>query len=48
MQTFDQSLAHLIQIGTVTITEAMDSSTNPHDLRVVLEQRGIIQTGGQF
>jgi twitching motility protein PilT len=45
MTTFDQSLASLIQAGTIELAEAMATATNPHDLKVLLERRGILQTG---
>jgi twitching motility protein PilT len=45
MMTFDQSLAGLVAAGTIDIREAMNSATNPHDLKVLLERSGIIQTG---
>ncbi len=39
MQTFNQALAALVKAGTVKEEEAMASSTNPGDLRLLL--RGI-------
>ena len=45
MRTFDQSLANLMEDGTVTLQEALEGATNPHDLRVVLERRGLVRTG---
>jgi len=45
MRTFDQSLAELLSSGTIELREAMTAATNPHDLKVMLERRGIIQTG---
>jgi twitching motility protein PilT len=45
MTTFDQSLAGLVADGVIDVREAMNSATNPHDLKVILEQRGILQTG---
>jgi twitching motility protein PilT len=45
MCTFDQSLADLIQDGTIDLAEAMNTATNPHDLKVLLERKGILQTG---
>jgi len=29
----------------VDVREAMNSATNPHDLKVLLERRGVLQTG---
>jgi twitching motility protein PilT len=45
MLTFDQSLVELIRTGTIDLAEAMDTATNPHDLRVMLERKGILKTG---
>ncbi|MGO8871574.1 MAG: type IV pilus twitching motility protein PilT [Acidimicrobiales bacterium] len=45
MLTFDQSLVTLIADGTITLAEAMTTATNPHDLKVMLERKGIMQTG---
>ena len=45
MLTFDQSLVELISSGTIELAEAMSTATNPHDLRVMLERKGIIKTG---
>ena len=48
MQTFDQSLAQLIQEGAITVQEALHMSSNPHDLRVMLERRGLVTTGNRW
>lgn len=48
MRTFDQSLADLMQEGSITLQEALQMSSNPHDLRIMLEQRGLISTGGRW
>ncbi|MGP8059096.1 MAG: type IV pilus twitching motility protein PilT [Acidimicrobiales bacterium] len=48
MQTFDQSLAQLIQDDTITLQEALTNSSNPHDLRVMLERRGLVATGSRW
>jgi twitching motility protein PilT len=45
MMTFDQSLVGLIASGTITLAEAMATASNPHDLKVMLERGGIMQTG---
>ena len=45
MLTFDQSLVELLDAQRITLAEAMDAASNPHDLRVMLEQRGIMKTG---
>lgn len=45
MQTFDQSLAHYLQNGVIDLREAMNTATNPHDLKVMLERMGVLQAG---
>jgi twitching motility protein PilT len=45
MMTFDQSLVTLIADGTIDLAEAMTTASNPHDLKVMLERKGIMQTG---
>jgi twitching motility protein PilT len=45
MMTFDQSLVTLIADGTVELAEAMSTASNSHDLKVMLERKGIMQTG---
>jgi twitching motility protein PilT len=41
MQTFDQSLLRLVQLGSVTVADAMDSASKPHDFTLMLEQAGL-------
>ena len=45
MQTFDQGLVHLLQQGAIDLREAMNTASNPHDLKVMLERAGLVQTG---
>ena len=45
MLTFDQSLVNLLSDGTIDLAEAMSTASNPHDLKVMLERRGILGTG---
>jgi twitching motility protein PilT len=45
MLTFDQSLVTLLSEGTIDLEEAMNTATNPHDLKVMLERKGIMGTG---
>jgi twitching motility protein PilT len=45
MVTFDQSLAALLAGGRISLAEAMATASNPHDLKVMLERQGILQTG---
>ncbi|MHB8680569.1 MAG: type IV pilus twitching motility protein PilT, partial [Acidimicrobiales bacterium] len=48
MQTFDQSLAGLIKGGEINLRDAMNAASNPHDLKVMLERMGVVQTGRGF
>jgi twitching motility protein PilT len=41
MQTFDQSLFSLVTKGLVTIADALDSASEEHDFRLMLEQAGL-------
>lgn len=45
MVTFDQSLAALLATGRISLAEAMATASNPHDLKVLLERQGVLQTG---
>jgi twitching motility protein PilT len=38
MQTFDQALVKLVQDGLVTVDDAMEASTNPHDFHLALKE----------
>jgi twitching motility protein PilT len=44
MQTFDQALVKLYQSGAVDLRGAMMTASNPHDLKVMLQQRGLVGT----
>ena len=44
MQTFDQSLVKLYQEGSIDLRGAMMTASNPHDLKVMLQQRGLVGT----
>lgn len=48
MQTFDQSLAMLIKTQTISLRDAMNAASNPHDLKVMLERMGVVPTGRGF
>jgi twitching motility protein PilT len=48
MHTFDQSLAQLLADGLITLQEALQVASNPHDLRVLLERRGLVSTGSNW
>jgi twitching motility protein PilT len=45
MVTFDQSLAKLFEEGKVNLREALASASNPHDLQVMLQTKGLVSTG---
>jgi len=47
MQTFDQSLVNLLEQGIIDLSAAMESSSNPHDLRVALQQRGLMPSAAR-
>jgi twitching motility protein PilT len=42
MQTFDQALVSLLEQGTIDLRAATQAASNPHDLRVALQKRGLI------
>ncbi|MDA8040031.1 MAG: ATPase, T2SS/T4P/T4SS family, partial [Actinomycetota bacterium] len=42
MQSFDQALVNLIEAGIIDLRAAAQASSNPHDLRVALQQRGLM------
>jgi twitching motility protein PilT len=46
MQTFDQALVRLIEAGMIDLRAAMTTASNPHDLRVELQRRGMLTAGG--
>jgi twitching motility protein PilT len=41
MQTFESSLLELVQRGLVSIENALEASTNPHDMNLRLQQAGL-------
>ena len=42
MQTFDQALLKLLEEGQIDMRGAMSAATQPHDLKVMLQQRGLL------
>ena len=42
MQTFDQALVALIEQGEIDLRGAMAAASSPHDLKVMLQQRGLV------
>ena len=47
MQTFDQGLVTLLEQGVIDLRSATQASSNPHDLRVALQQRGLVPAGAR-
>lgn len=45
MQTFDQALARLFEDGQIDLRGAMLAASSPHDLKVLLQARGLVGTG---
>ena len=43
MQTFDQHLTDLFRDGVITLDDAMEASTSPHDLTVELRRLGLLK-----
>ncbi|HEV8297498.1 MAG TPA: PilT/PilU family type 4a pilus ATPase [Acidimicrobiales bacterium] len=44
MQTFDQALVRLYEEGLIDVAGAMSTATSPHDLKIMLQQRGLVTT----
>ena len=42
MQTFDQALIKLLEAGRIDMRGAMSAASQPHDLKVMLQQRGLL------
>jgi twitching motility protein PilT len=45
MQTFDQSLVKLFEAGKIDMRGATIAATNPSDLKIMLQARGLVGTG---
>jgi twitching motility protein PilT len=41
MQTFESSLLELVQKGLVSVEDALDTASNPHDMNLRLQQAGL-------
>ncbi|MGH9196705.1 MAG: type IV pilus twitching motility protein PilT [Acidimicrobiia bacterium] len=41
MQTFDQALINLYRAGLVSLEDAMNGASNPHDFQIALRQEGL-------
>ncbi len=48
MQTFDQALGQLVVNGELDFFQAMSAASNPHDLKVMLGQMGVVPTEQPF
>jgi twitching motility protein PilT len=42
MQTFNQSLIGLFKSGQVTLEDAKDATSNPHDFELALQREGVL------
>ena len=47
MQTFDQALVKLYESEAIDLRSAMMTATAPHDLKVMLQQRGLLGAGAR-
>jgi twitching motility protein PilT len=45
MRTFDQALLELVTLGDVKLEDAMEASSEPHNLELMLEQVGLTKAG---
>jgi twitching motility protein PilT len=41
MRTFDQALLELVKVGDVSVQDAMEAASEPHDLQLMLQQAGL-------
>jgi twitching motility protein PilT len=41
MQTFETSLLELVRLGLVSIEDALEAASNPHDMHLLLQQAGL-------
>jgi len=48
MQTFDQALVELIRAGWISVDSAMEASTAPHDLKLMLEQAQLMPSASPY
>ena len=42
MRTFDQALVEMVSAGNVTVEDALEAASAPHDLELMLKQAGVI------
>jgi twitching motility protein PilT len=48
MQTFDQALVKLLEQGLVDLRGAVAAASKPHDLKVMLQQKGLLNPSGRM
>lgn len=48
MRTFDQSLADLYGEGLISLSEALVAASKPHDLKVEMQRRGLLDSNGNI
>jgi len=48
MQTFDQALVALLEQGAIDLRSATQAASNPHDLRVALQKRGLVGSAARY
>jgi twitching motility protein PilT len=48
MRTFDQSLVELVTLGDVSVEDAMEAASEPHDLLLSLQQAGVVEVGASI
>ena len=42
MQTFDQALVKMVKEGLVTVDDAMEAASNPHDFQLALKEAQLV------
>jgi twitching motility protein PilT len=48
MRTFDQSLVELVRRSEISVEDAMEAATSPHDLELLLKSSGVVEAGLSF
>ena len=47
MRTFDQSLLEMVTLGDVSVEDAMEAASEPHDFQLMLQQAGLPLAGAR-
>jgi twitching motility protein PilT len=47
MRTFDQSLLEMVTLGDVSVEDAMEAASEPHDFQLMLQQAGLPLAGAK-